>query len=94
MKHYILTCRSNKATLSNFEYIAQNYSKKDLLTATTPMIGYIDAREVEDIASFIASLNPDIPYSLVAFHPDYYMSDLPTTTFRLAEECYHAAKIS
>ncbi len=91
--HMVLTGRSNKTTLSNFEYIAQNYPKRDLLTATTLMIpGYIDAQEVEEIARFIASIDPDIPYSLLAFHPDYYMNDLPTTSIKQAEECYQAAR--
>jgi pyruvate-formate lyase-activating enzyme len=42
------------------------------------------AREVGSIARFLASLDPDIPYSLLAFHPDYLMDDMGTTTARQA----------
>jgi len=65
---------------------------ENILTATTLLIpGYIDKEEIEKIAKFISSLNPDIPYSLLAFHPDFKMRDMPVTTKKLAEECYEAA---
>ena len=54
--------------------------------------GYIDAQEVGHIAEFIESLNPEIPYSLLAFHPDYKMTDLPSTSLRQAQECLEAAR--
>jgi len=88
-----LTGRPNKRTLDNFQMVAQEFKKKDLLTATTLLIpGYIDKEEIEKIAKFISNLNPDIPYSLLAFHPDFKMIDMPVTTRKQAEECYQAAK--
>jgi pyruvate formate lyase activating enzyme len=54
--------------------------------------GYIDAEEVAAIARFIASLDPNIPYSLLAFHPQFYTSDLPMTSRVLADRCYRAAR--
>jgi pyruvate formate lyase activating enzyme len=54
--------------------------------------GYVDAREVSQIARFIASLDPAIPYSLLAFYPHFFMGDLPTTSRRHANECLKAAK--
>lgn len=88
-----LTGRPNHRTLENFKMIAEEFEKKDLLTATTLLVpGYIDKKEVEKIAKFISSLNPDIPYSLLAFHPDFKMMDMPVTTRKLAEECYEVAK--
>ena len=36
------------------------------------------------VAHFIAKLRSDIPYSLLAFHPTFMMSDLPTTSRRHA----------
>jgi len=85
-----LTGRPNYGTLKNFEMIAKEFN--NILTATTLLIpGYIDKEEVEKIAKFISSLNPDIPYSLLAFHPDFKMSDMPVTTKKLAEECYEVA---
>ncbi|UCF13753.1 MAG: radical SAM protein [Thermoplasmatales archaeon] len=91
--HMALTGRANKRTLDNFQTIAEEYKKRDLLTATTLLIpGYIDKEEVEKIAKFISNLNTDIPYSLLGFHPDFKMIDMPITTRNQAEECYQAAK--
>jgi pyruvate formate lyase activating enzyme len=52
----------------------------------------VDAREVGSIARFVASLDPDIPYSLLAFYPQFFMADLPPTSRRQAAECWQAAK--
>jgi pyruvate formate lyase activating enzyme len=54
--------------------------------------GYIDAREVSSIAGFIAAVNPEIPYSLLGFHPAYRMTDLPPSSRRQARECLEAAR--
>ena len=88
---------SNKPALENFKLIGEKFYEKrpevPLLTASTLLIpGYIDAREVEEIASFIAEINPDIPYTLLAFYPQYVMNDLPTTSKKQAYKCYEAAK--
>jgi len=56
--------------------------------------GYIDREEVAAIAGLIADLNPDIPYSLLAFHPQFFMSDMPMTTKTLANQCLQAARDS
>ena len=64
-----------------------------MLTATTLLVpGYVDTTEVEQIAEFIAGLNPEIPYSLLVFHPDFMMTDLPITPLKQTIECYNAAK--
>lgn len=42
--------------------------------------GYVDLHEVEMIAKFVSDLNPKIPCTLLAFHPDYMMNDLPPTS--------------
>ncbi|MCJ7456561.1 radical SAM protein, partial [Candidatus Bathyarchaeota archaeon] len=64
-----------------------------LLTATTLLVpGYVDVLEVEKIAIFLADLDRKIPYSLLVFHPDFMMSDLPVTPYRQVQDCYRAAK--
>ena len=64
-----------------------------LLVASTLLVpGYIDAQEVKSIAKFIASIDDSIPYSLLAFHPQFFMSDLPVTSRKHADECCEAAK--
>lgn len=87
---------SNNATLRNFEILAAYREKRvdpPFLVASTLLVpGYIDAEEVDKITEFIAGLSPDIPYSLLAFHPQYKMQDLPKTSWKEANKCLAAAK--
>jgi pyruvate formate lyase activating enzyme len=39
-----------------------------------------DKGELRDMARFLASISPDIPWHVTAFHPDYRMTDPPATT--------------
>jgi pyruvate formate lyase activating enzyme len=38
--------------------------------------------ELREIAQFLRAVSPDIPWHLTAFHPDYRMTDRPTTAAR------------
>ncbi|MEA2076268.1 MAG: radical SAM protein [Euryarchaeota archaeon] len=86
----------NKRAYENFELIAAEFfenSDPPVLTATTLLVPfYVDEKEVENIAAFIASINPEIPYSLLVFHPDFYMRDMPITSREQVFKCYEAAK--
>jgi pyruvate formate lyase activating enzyme len=96
--HVALTGVSNLRTLDNFTRAAEKISRRPfppLLIANTLLVpGYIDREEVAAIAGFIADLNPDIPYSLLAFHPQFLMSDMPVTSKTLANQCLQAARDS
>lgn len=86
----------NKKTYHNFEMIAKKFFSKrpklPVLCATTLLVpGYVDSCEVENIAKFIARLDPEIPYSLLVFHPDFYMTDMGITPKKQVEECYKIA---
>jgi len=87
---------SNKRTLENFRLLAQYVDRRPLppfLIASTLLVpGYIDREEISGIAGFIASLSPDIPYTLLAFHPQFMMNDLPPTSKRHAQECLEIAR--
>jgi pyruvate formate lyase activating enzyme len=50
------------------------------------------AQEIGAIASFIANINPDIPFALLGFHGDFLMTDLPRTSLEQANRCLEAAK--
>jgi pyruvate formate lyase activating enzyme len=52
----------------------------------------VDAEEVGNIACFMAEIDPKIPYTLLAFHPQYVMTDLSNTSRKQANQCYEAAK--
>ena len=94
--HLALTGVTNRRTLANFKWLAQRAASRPappLVIASTLMVpGYIDAREVSSIAGFIAAIDPEIPYSLLAFHPEYHMKDLRATTREQAQACLNAAR--
>jgi pyruvate formate lyase activating enzyme len=94
--HQALTGVSKERTLANFARAAERLTERaepPLLVASTLLVpGYVDVQEVSRLASFIASLDPSIPYSLLGFHPHFYMPDLPRTSVRHAEECEQAAR--
>lgn len=88
---------SNKPTLESFKMIGEEFFGKrpelPVLSASTLLVqGYVDAEEVSNLASFIAEIDPHIPYTLLAFHPHYLLSDLPTTSRKAAYQCFDAAK--
>lgn len=88
---------SNKPTLDNFKFVGEKFFGErldpPLLTASTLLVpGYVDKEEAQKLAEFIASLDPRIPYALLAFYPCYVMNDLPTTRRKHAYECLDVAK--
>jgi len=87
--HIALTGLSNKRTFENFRMVGEMVNLRPLpplLVASTLLVpGYIDENEIRGIARFIAEINPHIPYSLLAFYPHFYMSDMPLITKRMAE---------
>lgn len=89
---------SNEMTLKNFTMLAEtlpfeNRSYPPLMATTLLVPHYIDELEVSLIAKFIKELNqPSIEYSLLIFHPQHLMGDLPVTPLVQAQRCYDAAK--
>ncbi len=53
----------------------------EIVTLVVPGFNDSDA-ELRDIAGFIASVSPDIPWHVTAFHPDYRMADTSATSVR------------
>ncbi len=94
--HRALAGISNRRTLENFARAAGRCAERHgppLVVASTLLVpGYIDADQVRRIADFVASIDPQIPYSLLAFAPNFYMSDLPFTSARQAREAEAAAR--
>jgi pyruvate formate lyase activating enzyme len=95
--HRALTGVSNTQALDNFRRAAARYDERrpdgspPVLASTLLVPGYVDAEEVAQIARFIAEVEPCTPYALLAFAPNFYMPDLPTTSVRHAREAQAAA---
>jgi len=93
--HFALCGVSNQRTLENFRlaasYVPQRLEPPLLVASTLLIPGYIDREEIFHIARFISSLNPEIPYALLAFYPSFCLTDLPTTSMKQAEEALAAA---
>ncbi len=94
--HRALTGVSNQRTLENIRraaaYINQRSSPPLVVVSTLLIPGYVDPDQVGKIATFIASLNPEIPYALLAFAPHFYFPDLPYTSSQHAYEALGAAQ--
>ena len=94
--HKALTGITNRRTLENFRRAGERSRTRPvppLLIASTLLVpSYVEEEEVRSLARFIASVNPEIPYSLLAFHPRFYMSDLPFILRSTAERCFQVAR--
>ncbi|MFX1496044.1 MAG: radical SAM protein [Promethearchaeota archaeon] len=89
---------SNKRTLENFQYLAENYfgtrgeTMPEISACTLMVPGYVNYEEVEQIARFVGGINRKIPYSLLIFHRAYQMQDLPITPKDQVRNCLKVAK--
>ncbi|UCH89863.1 MAG: radical SAM protein [Thermoplasmata archaeon] len=95
--HQALCGTSNKNTFYNFKMLWDRFGTErpepPILIASTLLVpGYVGAHEVREISEFLAELDTSIPYALLAFHPDFNMPDMGTTTRKSAMECKQAAQ--
>jgi pyruvate formate lyase activating enzyme len=93
--HLALCGVSNSQTLKNFASLASRFGERPevpLLTASTLLVpGYVDLEEIHGLARFIARLNPEIPYSLLGFYPQFQLTDLPVTSRDFAHQARQVA---
>jgi len=94
--HQALCGCDNRRVIENFARLARwipHRPNPPFLIASTLLVpGYVEEDEVRGIASFIAGLDRDIPYTLLAFAPQFRMNDFPTTSRDHAESCLEAAR--
>jgi pyruvate formate lyase activating enzyme len=86
---YTLSGVEHRAAYENFKWLGKRHRERPevpFARASTLLVpGYVNDEEIRKLASFIADLDPTIPYSLLAFHPLYYMDDMPYTRREDAE---------
>ncbi len=94
--HRSLTGVSNHQVLENFSRAARlAWQRRDppLVVASTLLVpGYVDSAEVGALARWIAAIDKEIPYSLLAFAPAFEFSDLPSTSLAEARAAERAAR--
>ena len=93
----ILSGVKNDQAFTNFEQVFHKIGKDSATGIPVQMgtillvPGYVDVPEVEAIARIVGSLDPEIPLSLLVFHPQWNMRDLPITPRRQVLRCKEAA---
>ncbi len=96
--HRALCGFENSKILDNFARAAQwareRVSPPALVASTTLIPEFVGEDEIYALASFIARINPSIPYALLAFAPQFLMEDCPTTSADQAYACLKAAKLA
>ena len=93
---YALSGIEHREAYENFKWLGKRHHERPevpFARASTLLVpGYVDDEEIRALASFIAGLDPAIPYSLLAFHPLYYMEDMPYTKREDAERYLRICK--
>lgn len=80
-----------KPVLENIKLFHRLGVLVELTTLVIP--GHNDSeKELAQIAQFIASVDPKIPWHLSRFHPMYKMSDLPPTPTKTLKKAYEIGK--
>lgn len=81
-----------KPVIRNIEHIAKRARIWiEITTLLIPGLNDGDA-ELKDMAAWLASVSPDMPWHLSAFHPDYRMLDRPPTPHRALMRAYDIGK--
>ena len=78
-KHYAELGGNLQAVLDTIRLVKEMGFWLEIVTLIVP--GFNDSEsELKDIASFLVSVSPDIPWHVTAFHPDYKMTDRHSTS--------------
>jgi pyruvate formate lyase activating enzyme len=87
---------TNKHSFKNFQLLGEMHKDRPevpFLRASTLLVpNYVDEQEVKQIAQFIASIDVEIPYSLLAFFPHFEMGDAGFTRKDFALRCKKLAE--
>ncbi len=90
LTHRKLTGVSNSRILKLPEEIKEGGFVLEVLSLYIP--GWVDTDQISKIAVDIASVDAEIPFTILAFFPEYKMNDVPSPTMWQMIEAYNAAK--
>ena len=76
--HYRKLGGQLKTVLKTIERLKEKAFWVEIVTLCIPQFNDSE-KELRDIAQFIASVSPDIPWHITAFHPNYRMQDRKST---------------
>ncbi len=80
-KHYRILGGTLEGVMNGIRLVHRHGLWIEIVTLVVP--GFNDSEtELRQIARFIASVSPDIPWHVTAFHPDYKMIEPPPTNAR------------
>lgn len=54
--------------------------------------GWVETGQLESIASLLATVDPEIPFTILAFFPEYMMKDVPSPSLDSMIKAYQAVK--
>ncbi len=88
--HRRLTGVSNARILTLPEELKERGFIFEVLSLYIP--GWVEADQIGKIATTLASVDAEIPFTILAFFPEYQMQDVPAPTMWQMIDAYHAAK--
>ena len=88
--HLALTGTSSAPVLRNAEYIGK-YAKDRLWEYRIVVIPKINENEIKPLTDFIASIDPALPVSFLAFRPNFVLESHPGANRQLMEKCVDIA---
>lgn len=88
--HRRLTGVSNARILKLPEELNERGFVFEVLSLCIP--GWVDANQIGDIAAELAAVDAEIPFTILAFFPEYKMRDVPAPALEQIIAAYHAAK--
>lgn len=88
--HKKLTGASNEWILRLPEEILKRDFVLEVLSLFIP--GWVETDQIEKIALLLASIDKEIPFTILAFFPEYQMKDVPPPNVKQMVSAYQAAK--
>jgi pyruvate formate lyase activating enzyme len=82
---------SLQSVLETIEWLKKNNIWVEVVTLVVPGLNDSE-KELKDIASFLVSISPDIPWHVTAFYPTYRMENRPSTDPYLLKRAWEIGK--